>query len=133
MGDAVRLKRGASAWWTSPEAKRRRLPDQPQPQENFFEPSYHLRFEKRFVDGGSKSVFGSGLVPGKNRRHRQFTWYYYNETTETLEQVPDGFIPTIDPATLEEEETPYKTPTPSPEPSNVNTNANNVGGAAGDL
>ncbi|KIM35743.1 hypothetical protein M413DRAFT_14400 [Hebeloma cylindrosporum] len=135
MGDAVRLKRGASSWWASPDAKRRRLHDQPQPQGNFCEPTYHLRFEKRFVDGGSASVFGSGLVPGENHRHRQFTWYFYNEATETVERVPDGFIPTIDPATLEEEDTPYNpspTPTPSsPGPSNVNANVSNVGEAAG--
>ena len=131
MGDAIRLKRGASSWWTSPEAKRPRIFDQPPgppPQDNFFAPSYDIRFEKRFPEGGSLSVFGSGLVPGKNIRHRQFTWYYYNSATKTVDRVPDGFVPTIDPMYLDMDEPPYEsTPSPSPEP----TNAIEAGGQAG--
>jgi len=130
MGDAVRLKRGASSWWMSPEAKRPKLLDQPPPQANLFEPTYQIRFEKRFVEGGSHSVFGSGLVPGKNIRHRPFTWYFYNEATKTVERVPDGFVPTLDPIYLDMDESPYDpTPTPSPEPTNVNEAGEEAGGS----
>jgi hypothetical protein len=119
MGDAVRLKRGASTWWTSPEAKRSKLFHEPSPQNNLVETIYDIRFEKRFVEGGSMSVFGSGLVPGKNIHHREFTWYYYNRETKTVEIVPKGFIPIIDPEYLDIN-APFYEPTPSPELVNTN-------------
>jgi hypothetical protein len=65
------------------------------------------------------SVFGSGLVPGKNVCHCEFTWYYYSQETKTVEIVPNGFIPVIDPQDLDMNAPPFE-PTPSPGPVNTN-------------
>ncbi|KAF8814764.1 hypothetical protein BYT27DRAFT_7249806 [Phlegmacium glaucopus] len=94
MGNAIHLKQGAASWWASPEAKRPKPLDYP-----------------LFVEGGCMSVFGSGLVPGKNLCAHEFTWHYYNQQKKCLIPVPDGFIPTLDPQYLDDidmEEPPYK-------------------------
>jgi hypothetical protein len=74
-GDAIRLKRGASDWWSSPEAKRARDQSPPaQAHAGNNDLRGLIRFEKRFVEGGCTSVFGSGMIPGKNQRYKEFTW-----------------------------------------------------------
>jgi len=91
-GDAIRLKRGASQWWDSPEAKRARPP--PAAVEEDYRT--RIRFEKRFTEGGCTSVFGPGMMPGKNRHEDEFIWWYYDENEKQLRKVPDGLIPEID-------------------------------------
>jgi hypothetical protein len=114
-GDVIRLKRGASDWWSSPEAKRTRAqspPAQVHAGDNDFRD--RIRFEKRFVEGGCTSVFGPGMVPGKNRREKEFIWWYFDQRVKELRKVPDGLIPDIDPEYLDEN-APLFEPSPSPE------------------
>jgi hypothetical protein len=101
LGDVIRLKRGASTWWASPEAKRPKVQVANQPPANDdiagLTYDYDIRFEKRFPEGGSLSVFGSGIRPGRNRLSGQFKWYFYNSAKKCVEAVPRGFIPMLDP------------------------------------
>jgi hypothetical protein len=114
-GDALRLKRAARIWWTSPDAKRIRRSPTPIPAVRIDERD-RIRFEKRYtIDGGSVSVFGPGIVPGKNLRAKEFEWWFYNARTKAVEKIPDGFIPDIDPEYLDINAPPYE-PSPSPEP-----------------
>jgi len=113
-GDAIRLKRAARTWWTSADAKRPRQRS-PSPVRRY-DDRERIRFEKRYVnDGGSESVFGPGMVPGRNFRAKEFIWWFYNTRTETVEKVPDGLIPDIDSEYLDPNAPVYE-PTPSPEP-----------------
>ena len=109
-GDAIRLKRGASDWWNGPEAKRRKTTDSTPtdaseyaifahepPQESYNRSDYSIRFEKHFHDGGSQSLFGSGITPGRVRKSAKFSWYYFNQVTRRTEPVPEGYVPTLDP------------------------------------
>ena len=66
LGDVIQLKRGASAWWARPEAKHPKIIDQPPAHNDFTGVNYDIRFEKHFPEGGSMSVFGSGIRPGRN-------------------------------------------------------------------
>lgn len=95
-GDAIRLKRGASKWWDSPESKR---PRPPAADEDY---RLRIRFEKRYTEGGSASVFGPGMMPGKNHREDEFIWWYYDENEKEVRKVPDGLIPEIDQRYLDE-------------------------------
>ena len=95
-GDAIRLKRGASQWWDSPEAKKAHPP----PAEEDYRTC--IQFEKRFTDGGCASVFGPGMMPGKNHREDEFIWWYYDENEKQIRKVPDGLIPEIDQQYLDE-------------------------------
>ena len=61
------------------------------------------------------SVFGPGIIPGRNFRAKEFEWWFYNARTKAVEKVPDGFIPDIDPEYLDIHASPYE-PSPSPEP-----------------
>jgi hypothetical protein len=105
LGDVIRLKRGASTWWAGPEAKRPKIIDQlEQPANNDFAGltyGYDIRFEKHFSEGGSMSVFGSGIRPGRNRLSRQFKWFFYNSGKKCVEPVPRGFIPMLNPEDLD--------------------------------
>jgi hypothetical protein len=104
LGDVIRLKRGASTWWASPEAKRPKIVDQPPTNDDFASVltyEHDIRFEKRFPEGGSMSVFGSGIRPGRNRLSRQFKWFFYNKEKKIVEPVPRGFIPMLDPEYLD--------------------------------
>ena len=113
-GDALRLKRAARSWWTSPDAKRIRRSLTPIPAVRIDERD-RIRFEKRYAsDGGSVSVFGPGIIPGRNFRAKEFEWWFYNARTKAVEKVPDGFIPDIDPEYLDIHAPPYE-PSPSPE------------------
>ena len=95
-GDALRLKRAAWIWWTSPDAKRIWRSLTPIPAVHIDECD-HIQFEKLYAsDGGSMSVFGPGIIPGKNFRVKEFEWWFYNAHTKAVEKVPDGFIPDID-------------------------------------
>ncbi|KAF8957940.1 hypothetical protein BDZ97DRAFT_1628693, partial [Flammula alnicola] len=94
-GDAMRLKRGASGWWNGPEAKRPKVMEDLVDKELEVE-KRKIRFEKRFTDGGCASVFGPGIMTGRNWREDEFVWWYFNDVTKKLEKVPDGYIPEID-------------------------------------
>jgi hypothetical protein len=113
-GDAIRLKQGASAWWNSPEAKRSKISVPEDAHSNDDEPQLDykkIRFEKRFVDdGGCVTVFGAGLVEGVNCRYQEFTLWYYNEVMKHLEKVPSGYVPIVDPESLDLNEPPYESP-----------------------
>ena len=115
-GDAIRLKRGAAQWWNSPEAKQPRLQDNataPSADDEDFR--RHIRFEKRYTNNnGSVSVFGPGMVPGKNWREKEFVWWYFSDMTRKLERVPEGLIPEIDQQYLDPNAPPFE-PSPSPE------------------
>lgn len=67
-------------------------------------------------------VFGSGLVPGKNVHHCEFTWYYYNKEKKTVKIVPDGFVLMIDLNYLDMNAPSFE-PTSSPEPVNTKADA----------
>lgn len=90
-GDVIRLKRGAEAWWASPEAKRKRA--------RIASPSrditHAIRFEKRFVEGGSASYFGSGMEMGYNGRSDEYEWWYYCDKVKELVKVPAGQVPVL--------------------------------------
>ncbi|KAF8810644.1 hypothetical protein BYT27DRAFT_7209245 [Phlegmacium glaucopus] len=105
-GDALHMKRAACIWWTSPDAKRTR--HSPTPTHSVhIDDCDHIRFEKRYANNtGCKSVFGPGIIPGRNLRAKEFQW--------TLEKVPDGFIPDIDPEYINLN-APLFEPSPSPE------------------
>lgn len=60
------------------------------------------------------SVFGPGIVPGRNFRAKEFEWWFYNSRTEAVEKVPDGFIPDIDQEYIDPN-APLFEPSPSPE------------------
>ena len=113
-GDAVCLKRTARTWWTSADAK---CPCQHSPSPvRRYDDHEHIHFEKQYVnDSGSESVFGPGMVPGRNFRVKEFIWWFYNTCTETVEKVPDGLIPNIDSEYLDPNAPVYKL-TLSPEP-----------------
>jgi hypothetical protein len=103
-GDAIRLKRGASKWWKGPEAKRRKTTADDEyavlsevPQESYNRSDYSIRFEKRFHTGGSHSLFGSGITPGRVQKSANFSWYYFNQVTRRTEPVPEGHVPILDP------------------------------------
>jgi hypothetical protein len=118
-GDAIRLKRAARTWWTSPDAKRTRqrsqAPASPTPKHPIrIDDRERIRFEKRYAnDSGSVSVFGPGIIPGQNHRAKQFVWWFYNSASKAVEKVPDCFIPDIDPEYLNPD--PLYEPTPSPQ------------------
>ena len=107
-GDAIRLKQGASQWWDSPEAKRPRQPSPDQDLRNQRtaenEVQRRIRFEKWFVEGGSTSVFGPGMIPGDNPFAHEYVWWYYNDSFNELMCVPDGLVPEIDPEYIPAEE-----------------------------
>ena len=112
-GDALCLKHAAHTWWTSPDAKctwqRSPTPDRPLHTNDHD----YIQFEKRYVNGRSVSVFGPGIISGKNHHTWSFEWCFFNSSSNALEKVPDGFIPNIDPEYLDLE--PLFTPTPTPE------------------
>jgi len=116
IGDALRLKRAAHVWWTSPDAKRpRQRSPTPEPPAQIDE-RLCIHFEKQYMnEDGSESVFGPGIIPGKNFREKEFIWWFYNTGTKTLEKVPDSFIPDIDAEYLDPNAPPYeKSPSPKP-------------------
>jgi hypothetical protein len=87
-GDALRLKRAAQIWWTSPEAKRTRHQRSltPIPAVRIDERD-RIRFEMQYsIDGGSVSVFGPGIVPGKNFWAKEFEWWFYNARTKAVKR-----------------------------------------------
>ncbi|KIK02604.1 hypothetical protein K443DRAFT_37385, partial [Laccaria amethystina LaAM-08-1] len=92
VGDALRIKRAARVWWTSPDAKRHRQSLLVPVRTGLF----WLRGPQKTGPSRSHSVFGPGLVPGTNHRAHVFEWWFYNQLMKTLEKVPDGFVPDID-------------------------------------
>ncbi|KAF8799455.1 hypothetical protein BYT27DRAFT_7223729 [Phlegmacium glaucopus] len=115
VGDALRIKRAAHVWWTSPDAKRHRRSPTPVRIDN----RERIRFDKRYANnGGSHSVFGPGIIPGMNHRAHVFEWWFYNRLTKTLEKVPDGFVPDIDQEDMDPNA--LFEPSPSPEPHDAN-------------
>ncbi|KAG6913277.1 hypothetical protein DXG01_008213 [Tephrocybe rancida] len=94
-GDVIRLKRGAQAWWNSPEAKRQRtssphLSPSPPPHN-----THAIRFEKHYADGGLASFFGSSMIDGRNVRSADYTWWYYSKEECKMLKVPDGKVPLL--------------------------------------
>lgn len=65
-------------------------------------------------EGGCESVFGPGIIPGKNFWEKEFIWWFYTTGTKMLEKVPDGFIPNINTEYLNPNAPPYEL-SPSPE------------------
>lgn len=96
-GDAIRLKRVAPIWWASPDAKRvtRHASEPPSSQPGRRARRERIRFEKRFLKGGASSAFGSGMVPGIHLDADTYDWWFFNDVTDTMEQVPDGYIPSL--------------------------------------
>lgn len=90
-GDVIRLKRGAETWWASPEAKRKRA-RVASPSRDI---THAIRFEKRFVEGGSASYFGSGMEAGYNGRSDEYDWWYYCDKVKELVKVPAGQVPIL--------------------------------------
>ncbi|KAG6910761.1 hypothetical protein DXG01_007648 [Tephrocybe rancida] len=93
-GDALRLKRGAASWWLSSNAKRPKTSVQltlPPLQDK-----RSIRFEKRWVEGGSASYFGSAIVVGRNVLSAEYSWWYYSQEEGTLVKLPDGKVPLLD-------------------------------------
>ena len=119
-GDTLRLKHTTHTWWTSPDAKCtwQHSPTSDCPLHT--DDHNHIRFEKRYVNGRSVSVFGPGIIPGKNHCTWSFKWCFFNSSSNALEKVPDGFIPDIDLEYLDLE--PLFTPTPTPEELTGSTN-----------
>ena len=74
------LKCGAAHWWNSPEAKWPCLQANPTaPSADDEDYQRCICFEKQYVnDGGSVSVFGPGMVPGKNQWEKEFVWWYFS-------------------------------------------------------
>jgi hypothetical protein len=103
-GDAIRLKRGAQSWWNGPDAKKSKVANIPPTPMSDEEENrdYGIHFEKRYCEGGCKSYFGSHVVPGKNRGHREFSWWYFNTVTRKTEPVPQGMVPCLDPAFMDD-------------------------------
>jgi len=100
-GDVLRLKRGAADWWNGPEAKKPKLDN---PRATTPPPEYNIRFEKRFHMGGSVSLFGSGIyeAPAPDPKvlpvQYDYDYWYHNPVTKRLEQMPEGYLPDLDPA-----------------------------------
>ena len=106
-GDAIHLKHGAQSWWNGPDAKKLKVANIPptfmsagwDEEEN---QDYGVRFEKRYCEVGSKSYFGSHVMPGKNRGHHEFSWWYFNTVTHNSEPVPQKMVPCLDPAFMDD-------------------------------
>lgn len=90
-GNVICLKCGAEAWWASPEAKRKRA-WVASPSHNI---THAIRFEKRFVEGGSASFFGSGMEVGYNGHSDEYEWWYYCDKLKELIKVPAGQVPVL--------------------------------------
>jgi len=68
-----------------------------EPQESYNQSDYSIRFEKCFHNGGSQSLFGSGITLSRVRKSADFSWYYFNLVTRCTEPIPEGNIPILDP------------------------------------
>ncbi|KAF8153331.1 hypothetical protein B0H34DRAFT_861457 [Crassisporium funariophilum] len=115
-GNVIWLKHGADDWWASPKAKQTRaqspLAETAGVNDEFCD---SIQFKKRYVDGGSVSVFGPGMVPGKNCCKKEFSWWYYDRNAKELCKVPEGLVPEIEQQYLDEN-APLFEPSPSPQP-----------------
>ncbi len=96
-GDAIRLKCGTSKWWMSPEVKRAKKAQGPAPTSKAMVDEFPIWFERCFHNGGSASVFGSHVIPGECRPSQDWDWWYYNQVMKTMERVPEGHVPVLDP------------------------------------
>lgn len=49
--------------------------------------THAIHFEKRFVEGGSASFFGSGMEVGYNGCSDEYDWWYYCDKVKELVKV----------------------------------------------
>jgi len=97
-GDAVRLKNGAQAWWSGPEARtlKRKASSIPAPDSPPDPKKY--RFEKRWEDGGAVSYFGSAIELAEMEPEPcDYSWWYYCPLTKRMQQLPDRHVPVLAP------------------------------------
>ncbi|KAF8810916.1 hypothetical protein BYT27DRAFT_7018974, partial [Phlegmacium glaucopus] len=76
-GDALHMKCAACVWWTSPDAKHTRCSLTPT-HSVCIDDRDHICFEKRYANNiGCESVFGPGIIPGRNLWAKEFEWWFY--------------------------------------------------------
>jgi len=101
-GNVIRLKEFAPKWWKAePERAVKRLrtgdtrkePNIPNPETP---PNKKYRFEKRYRDGGSVSVFGPGVTGGDIPEDADFDWHVYSADLKMIVPLPRGFVPIVD-------------------------------------
>jgi len=98
-GDIIRLKQNSLQWLNSPASKRKQgdqasfAPSTP--------PNKKVRFEKRFLDGGSARVYGPRIVEaegdaGDVPENLPFDWFYFCEARDAWVPIPPGCVPVLE-------------------------------------
>jgi len=104
-GDAVRLKNGAQAWWSGPDAKSlKHKASSIQPPNSPPNPKKY-RFEKHYNGGGAKSYFGSAIereTPDSDAAPRDYSWWFFCPLTRHTQPLPDHHVPVLAPEELDE-------------------------------
>ena len=100
-GDVLRLKQAAPLWWKAEPGralKRRHEVLEGSPAEKLQEtpPNKKMRFEKRYVKGGSWTLFGPGTMEGDVDPNADFTWYFYSKDFKMTLPLPRGLVPILD-------------------------------------
>ncbi|KAF9020346.1 hypothetical protein BDP27DRAFT_1377945 [Rhodocollybia butyracea] len=92
-GDVIRLKQAAPVWWKGADAKRKRntLSDEGMRKK-------HIRFEKRFKDGGGGTMWGTGLrrVGDDDDLPEDYDWFYFSSDVDALVPVPANYLPVFE-------------------------------------
>ena len=99
-GDVLRLKQAVLLWWKAEPGralKRRHEVLEGSPAEKLQEtpPNKKMRFEKRYVKGGSWTLFGP-TMEGDVDPNADFTWYFYSKDLKMTLLLPRGLVPILD-------------------------------------
>ncbi len=95
-GDVICLKQNSLQWLNSFALKSKKddsasfTPSMP--------PNKWVRFEKRFLDGGSARVYGLRIVEAERDTSEDlpFNWFYFCEVREAGVPIPSGCIPVLE-------------------------------------
>jgi hypothetical protein len=91
-GDVIRLKKGTcTAWWNSPDAKRKWNSMSPTSDDEQPEPARRVAYRKRFHDGGGARFTGLPMVPGSPSK-LDYDLSYFCEAQNQWLPIPRGLI-----------------------------------------
>jgi hypothetical protein len=95
-GDVIRLKQNSLQWLNSSASKRKQ--DDRAPFAPSTPPNKRVRFEKRFLDGGSARVYGPHIVEAERDTPEDlpFDWFYFCEAREAWVPIPSGCVPVLE-------------------------------------
>ena len=94
-GDVIRLKQSSSKWWNSSAVKRQHDDSASSPCSDE-RPTKMIRFEKRFHDGGSATLWGPDMVEGSLDCDADFDWWYHCEALGKRVPMSRGYVPVLD-------------------------------------